>query len=124
AELHTLKLRIANPYAEGINYGKIFTKINGESAGTIQNIRASSHGHIITLDLDLRTRFSLQHGKNVIEISDTDRDSRSYDASYVLITGGRPQRENVASTATIESVPVEAGADRQPPSLLLPHPTG
>src|SRR5436309_13218662 len=38
AELHTLRLRVANPYAEGINYGKLFTKINGESAGTIQNI--------------------------------------------------------------------------------------
>ena len=124
ADLHTLKLRVANPYAEGINYGKIFTKINGESAGTIQNIRASSAGHIVTLDLDLRPRFRLQPGKNVIEISATDRDSRSYYASYVLITSGRPQSENVASTATIESVPVSSGADRQPPTILLQQPTG
>ncbi|HYX40550.1 MAG TPA: hypothetical protein VE821_02570, partial [Pyrinomonadaceae bacterium] len=68
AELHMLRLRVANPYAEGINYGKIFTKINGESAGTIQESRASSSGYIVLLDLDKKPRFRLQPGKNVIEI--------------------------------------------------------
>jgi hypothetical protein len=125
AELHTLRLRIANPYAGAINYGKIFTKVNGESAGTIQNIRASSAGHIVALDLDSKPRFRLQPGKNVIEISATDRANRSYYASYVLITNNRPAREqNLAAVATIESVPVETGADRQPPIILLQQPTG
>jgi hypothetical protein len=124
-DLHMLKLRVANPYAEGINYGKIYTKINGESAGTIQSIRASSAGHIVTLDLDSRPRFHLQPGKNVIEISATDRDNHTYYASYVLITNNRIAREqNIASVATIESVPANAGADRQPPIVLLQQPTG
>ena len=68
ADLHTLRLRVANPYAESINYGKIYTRVNGESAGTIQNIRASSAGHIVSLDLDSKPRFRLQPGKNVVEI--------------------------------------------------------
>ncbi len=125
-DLHTLRLRVANPYAETINYGKIFTKVNGESAGTIQSIRASSNGNIVTLDLDSRPRFRLQPGKNVIEISATDRANRAYYASYVLISG-RPStgpQNNVAAVATIESMPVAAGADRQPPTILLQQPTG
>ncbi len=123
-ELHTLRLRIASPYAEAINYGKIYTKINGESAGTIQNIRASSAGHIVSLDLDSKPRFRLQAGKNVVEIAATDRANRTYYASYVLVTNKRAAREQLAATATIESVPVEVGADRQPPAILLQQPTG
>lgn len=123
-ELHTLKLHMANPYAAEINYGKIFTKINGESAGTIQDIRASSNGYIVILDLDRLPRFHLQPGKNVIEISATNHANQIYYASYVLITGGRLPRAEAASSATIESVPVVAGADRQPPTILLQQPTG
>jgi hypothetical protein len=123
-ELHSLRLRVANPYAEAINYGKIFTKINGESAGTIQNIRASTAGHIITLDLDSKPRFRLLPGKNVVEISATDREGRAYYASYVLIAGRRPVGESAAASATIEALPVAAGADRQPPTILLQQPTG
>lgn len=126
-DLHTLRLRVANPYADAINYGKIFTKVNGESAGTIQNIRAGSNGKLVTLDLDSRPRFRLQPGKNVVEISATDRDNRTYYASYVLISGQRPAagaQNNVAAVATIESVPVANGADRQPPTILLQQPTG
>lgn len=125
AELRTVRIRIKQPYADEINYGKIYTKVNGESAGVIQSVRGSSEGHIVTCDLGSRPRFKLQPGKNVIEINAIDRRNRSYYASYVLLTGGRPLADaNVAAGVTIESTPVTEGDDRQPPTILLQQPKG
>lgn len=87
-DLRTIKMTVRQPFADSINYGKIFTTINGEAANTIcGNIRASRDGKVITCDLESKPRFRLQPGKNVVEISATDRDNQSYYASYVLIAG-------------------------------------
>ena len=85
-ELRTLKLTLREPFATRISYGRIYTAINGEAANTIcGNIRATRDGKVITCDLENKPRFRLQPGKNVIEISATDRNDASYYASYVLI---------------------------------------
>jgi hypothetical protein len=90
-ELRTIKMTVRQPFADNINYGKIFTTINGEAANTIcGNIKAGRDGKVITCDLESKPRFRLQPGKNVVEISAIDRDNQSYYASYVLIAG----REN------------------------------
>lgn len=87
--LRTLKLTIRNPFADNINYGQIYTAINGEAANTIcGNIRSSRDGKVINCDLESKPRFGFQPGKNVVEISATDRNNNSYYASYVLIAGG------------------------------------
>lgn len=89
--LRTLKLTIRQPFADTINYGKIYTAINGEAANTIcGNIRSGRDGKIINCDLESKPRFGFQPGKNVVEISATDRDNNSYYASYVLIAGSEP----------------------------------
>src|SRR6266404_1621283 len=99
-ELRTMKLTIRQPFAEAINYGKIYTAINGEAANTIcGNIRASREGKVITCDLESKPRFHFQPGKNVVEISATDRDNNSYYASYVLIAG-KESIANIAPTST------------------------
>jgi len=87
--LRSLKFTIRQPFADTINYGQIYTAINGEAANTVcGNIRSGSNGKIITCDLESKPRFRFQPGKNVVEISATDRDKNSYYASYVLIAGG------------------------------------
>src|SRR5437660_23494 len=87
-ELRTLKFTVREPFAETINYGRIYTAINGEAANTIcGNIKSGREGKIITCDLESKPRFHFQPGKNVVEISATDRDDKSYYASYVLIAG-------------------------------------
>lgn len=103
-ELRTIKMMVRQPFADSINYGKIFTAINGEAANTIcGNIRAGRDGKVITCDLESKPRFHLQPGKNVVEISATDRDNQSYYASYVLIAG----RENPGGpTSGAKSQPV------------------
>jgi hypothetical protein len=125
-DLHTLRLRVHKPYSDRINYGKIYTKINGEAAGTIQDIRSTRDGYNVICNLDSKPRFRLQPGKNVVEINAIDQSGKSYYASYVLLTGNRTGGDSgaVASGATIEILPVQAGSDREPPTILLQQPTG
>lgn len=103
-ELRTIKLTVREPFASAINYGKIYTAINGEAANTIcGNIRSSRDGKVINCDLESKPRFHFQPGKNVVEISATDRDNNSYYASYVLVAG----KQSLASLASpISSQPV------------------
>src|SRR6185503_14815768 len=104
-DLRTLRLTIRNPFAESINYGQIYTAINGEAANTIcGNIRSSRDGKVINCDLESKPRFAFQRGKNVVEISATDRNNNSYYASYVLIAGGSQLPAPGSST---KSQPVE-----------------
>ena len=103
-ELRTLKLTVRQPFADAISYGRIYTAINGEAANTIcGNIRASRDGKVITCDLESKPRFHFQPGKNVVEISATDRENNSYYASYVLIAG-KESIANIGSPATSQPV--------------------
>ncbi|HKZ78654.1 MAG TPA: caspase family protein [Pyrinomonadaceae bacterium] len=121
ANLRSLRLYIKNPYAERIDYGKIYTAINGEAANTIQSIRSARDGKIVTCDLESKPRFRLQPGKNVVEISAIDQDKRSFYASYVLIASGNALGD-AATGVTIETSAVETGPDRQPPTIYMTAP--
>lgn len=125
ANLRTLRLLVKKPFADSIDYGKIYTTINGEAANTIQSIRPGREGKIITCDLESKPRFRLHPGKNVIEISAIDSSNRSYYASYVLLAGGQSaQMVANATSAMLESVSVETGQDREPPEINLTTPKG
>ncbi len=124
SDLHKLRLRVLRPYADSINYGKIYTKVNGESSGVIQTPgRDRDDNIVVALDLDRYPRFKLRPGKNVVEIQAIDRSGGSYYASYVLLApgdGGSPQ----SAGATIETAIVSEGPDRQPPTIYLTNPSG
>src|SRR5882762_3019314 len=61
AELRIMKLTVREPYATNIDYGKIYTAINGESANTVcGNIKGGRDGKVITCDLENKPRFHLQ----------------------------------------------------------------
>ena len=126
ANLRTLRLLVKKPFSDSIDYGKIYTTINGEAANTIQSIRPGREGKIVTCDLESKPRFRLHPGKNVIEISAIDSSNRSYYASYVLLVGGQSSQQEVSSatSAMLESFPVETGQDRQPPEINLTTPKG
>lgn len=102
-ELRSMKLSVKQPFADAINYGKIYTAINGEAANTVcGNIRTGRDGKIIICDLESKPRFRLQPGKNVVEISATDQNNNSYYASYVLIAGGSPINATEVSSAPLK----------------------
>lgn len=83
-QIHTLKIHIAEPAAAQIAYESIYTVINAESANTIQTIKGGLNGKVVTLDLEKRDRFRLRPGKNVVEISATDKRQQPYYASFVI----------------------------------------
>ena len=122
--LSKLRLRIYKPIADSINYGSIFTKINGESAGTVFSKNSGTDGYILNGDLSAKPRFHLRPGKNVVEILAKAKDGNEYYASYVLLTGDRKSDDNLASESTVESQTVTTGADRQPPNVYLTQPSG
>jgi hypothetical protein len=82
--IYTLKIHIAEPAAAQIAYEKIYTVVNGDSANIIQTVTAGLKGKVVTLDLEKKDRFSLRPGKNVVEISATDKGKQTYYASFVL----------------------------------------
>src|SRR5262250_943909 len=105
SNLHKLRLRVRRPYADAINYGKIYTKVNGEAAVVIQTPGRDRNDHIlVTLDLDKYPRFKLRPGRNVVEIQAVDRAGISYYASYVLLAGaGSNNNQGQFAGATIET---------------------
>ncbi|MCI0663255.1 MAG: caspase family protein [Acidobacteria bacterium] len=126
SNLHKLRLRVRKPYADAINYGKIYTKVNGEASGVIQTPGRDRDDHIVvTLDLDRYPRFKLRSGRNVIEIQAIDNGAHSYYASYVLHASLETNNDPGQLTgATIETAPVNTGDDRQPPTVYLTNPSG
>jgi hypothetical protein len=126
SNLHKLRLRVRKPYADAINYGKIYTKVNGEAAVVIQTPGRDRNDHIlVTLDLDKYPRFKLRPGRNVIEIQAVDSAARSYYASYVLLAGaGANNDPTQLAGATIESATVTESSDRQAPTIYLTNPSG
>ncbi len=119
SNIHEIRFRVRKPM------WKIYTRINGEAAGTIQYVNPSREGHVVTCNLDQKPRFRLQSGKNIIEISAVDNDRKQYYASYVLLTGAGAVDDSIfAAGAALESNSVAAGADREPPQISLIDPKG
>jgi hypothetical protein len=119
-ELTRITLRVLKPYSDAVDYGKIHTSINGEAADVIFDRNSDTRGYVLRGDLSRWPRFKLKPGKNVIEVSAVDRSRTSYYASYVLLAGGA----GASGDATVESVPVAVGDDRQPPEIRLTQPKG
>ncbi|MDT7689498.1 MAG: hypothetical protein QOE46_2257 [Acidobacteriota bacterium] len=121
--LTRITLRVLKPYADAVDYGKIHTRINGEAADVIFDRNSDARGYVLRGDLTMWPRFKLKPGKNVVEISAVDKNKTIYYASYVLLTG-RPGSGEGAAGATVETVPVPSGDDRQPPEVRLTQPKG
>ncbi|MDT5294814.1 MAG: hypothetical protein QOJ76_1694 [Acidobacteriota bacterium] len=125
ADLTRITLRVLKPYADAVDYGKIHTRINGEAADVIFDRTSDARGYVLRGDLTLWPRFRLKPGKNVVEVSAVDRNRASYYASYVLLNGrAGAGGSDTSSGATVESVPVNVGQDRQPPEIRLTQPRG
>ncbi|HEX8686847.1 MAG TPA: caspase family protein, partial [Pyrinomonadaceae bacterium] len=123
--LSRLRLRVYKPFADSIRYGKIYTRINGESANTVFNFNSDTEGYVLNGDLRSKPRFGLRPGKNVVEIQARADDGNQYYASYVLLTADRRGGDSEQGAgATVESVPAATGDDRRPPDVYLTQPSG
>lgn len=124
--IRSLRLKILQPYASNINYGRVYTAINGEASNTIQSIRSGRDGQIVTCDLEMKPRFKLKPGKNVVEITAIDdRNKLTYYASYVLLVGaGGTADETGGGTATVETSATDPNNESLVPHVVLTSPKG
>ncbi|MBI3653030.1 MAG: caspase family protein [Acidobacteria bacterium] len=123
-DIQTLRLRVLNPYANLIDYGKTYILINGEAAKIASTTTASTEGQVITCNLASRPYLRLHAGKNVVEIIATDRNRKPYYASFVLRTGKIGAKDSAAQNAVMETVSVASGNDKEPPVIYLEEPKG
>jgi hypothetical protein len=103
-EVPTLKVRVLEPFAADIDYGKIVVTLNGSGINRGCDKKLDAQGKIVHCGRreDRLGGYDLLPGKNVIEIRATDRKGREFYASYLLILGDK--------TAVIENAGGAGGA--------------
>ncbi|CAN5637432.1 hypothetical protein BH20ACI4_BH20ACI4_31310 [soil metagenome] len=90
-DVPTLKIRVLEPFADGIDYGKIILTLNGEGINRGCNKTRDAEGKVVTCE-NREARlggFDLKKGKNVLEIKASDRKENEFYASYVIILGDK-----------------------------------
>jgi hypothetical protein len=99
----TLLIRILNPVAADVDYGQIFTKLNGEGAGYITDFRNSADGKVARLDLKLREGMKLLPGTNTVEIQAINKHRRKFYRNFLIKT--REDARNPYFTYEIKRAP-------------------
>ena len=82
----SLSIRVLNPVAADVDYGKIFTKLNGEGAGYITAVSSAADGKVARMDLKLREGMQLLPGTNTVEIQATNRHGRRFYRNFLVKT--------------------------------------
>ena len=90
-DVPTLKFRIKEPFAAGITYGNIIVTLNGEGINRGCNKTRDAEGKVVVCGKkeDRLGGYTLEKGKNVIEIKATDTQQREFYASYILVLGDK-----------------------------------
>jgi len=109
AGLHTRAAADSQTVLDTINYGKIFTKINGESAGNDSGRSLRQRCYIVNCESRPQARFRFPARKNVVEIYAIDRAAILL---CVYVLSRRRTAGDQTLSATVENVPLNVGSDR------------
>lgn len=112
----TLLIQVLNPVAADVDYGKIFTKLNGEGAGYITAVSNSSDGKIARMDLKLRQGMKLMPGTNTVEIQAVNKHGRKFYRNFIIKT--HEESRNPYFAYEVKRVPGETGG----PELTITQP--
>jgi hypothetical protein len=102
-----------------ITPGSIFTKVNTDAANIIMTTTTLADGILCKLDLGHRAGFQLHKGRNSVEISFTDTQTRVHYASFLLQT-----TEDTGARGPIKRVsiaPERAAADKYAVVIGISH---
>ncbi|MCY7346472.1 MAG: caspase family protein [Pyrinomonadaceae bacterium] len=95
-DVPTLKFRVKDPFAADITYGNIIVTLNGEGINRGCNKTRDAEGKVVVCakKADRLGGYTLERGKNIVEIKAIDTKQREFYASYIIILGDK--------TATVE----------------------
>ena len=117
-KLSQILIHILRPQADRIDYGQIFTFVNGEAASTLSEVVPSEKGKLVRLRLNLRPGFEMLSGRNTIEVRARNQAGREFYCSFVLRTTTENRNQDFLYK-------VDLGADPKqqvPPELVLLEP--
>jgi Caspase domain len=116
--VNLILIHILRPAADSMDYGQIFTFINGEAVATISEVVSGERGKLVRIHLDYRADIKLVPGRNSIEVRAQNRRGRTYYASFVLRTTTENHNQDFGYTVAL------GGDTKQqvPPELVLQEP--
>src|SRR5262249_25870136 len=106
-------LHIINPLGSQVDYGRIWTRLNGDSSTFAQKVTSGLAGKLVRLDLKLRPGIRLVPGINTVEITALDRNGRKFYRNFLVRTHQANQNPHfryeyeVASGASPNDLPPE-----------------
>jgi len=86
ADVQLILVHVLPPYADNIDYGQIFPKINGAAASRISETRPGLNGKVLRINLHARPGFELLPGNNALEVQANDQNGRVIAATFNLHT--------------------------------------
>jgi hypothetical protein len=117
-KLTQILIHILRPHADRIDYGQIYTFVNGDAASTLSEVVPNERGKLVRLRLSQRPGFEMRSGRNTIEIRARNQVGRQFYSSFVLRTNTENRNQDFLYQ-------VDLGADPKqqvPPELVLLEP--
>jgi hypothetical protein len=106
------------PQADAVDYGQIFTRLNGEAAATVSEVGAAERGKLVRIHLGRRPGFSLVAGRNTLEITATNRRGRVFYESFIIRTATENRNQDFLYRVELGNDPRQ----QVPPELVLLEP--
>src|SRR5262245_51512601 len=113
-----LEIQVLNHVAVDVDYGKIYTRLNGESAGFITTVKNATVGKIAVMNFGLRQGMKLNYGVNTVEVWALTKRGRKYYRNFILKTKGATRNEYFAYQTKLSP----KDQDAVPPDVLLLEP--
>lgn len=90
-DVPTLKFRVREPFAADITYGNIVVTLNGEGINRGCTKTRDAEGKVVVCGKkeDRMGGYTLEKGKNILEIKAVDNKQREFYASYIIILGDK-----------------------------------
>jgi hypothetical protein len=107
-----------------ISPGSIFTKVNTDAANIIMTTTTMADGILCKLDLGHRAGFQLHKGRNSVEISFTDTQTRIHYASFLLQTAEDATTASTGARGSAKRIPItpeRAAADKYAVVVGISH---
>src|SRR6202795_868970 len=107
-----------------ITPGSIFTKVNTDAANIIMTTTTLADGILCKLDLGHRAGFQLRKGRNSVEITFTDTQTRIHYASFLLQTAEDATTASTGARGPVKRIPIipeRAAADRYAVVVGISH---